>query len=60
MLALYVYDSRFSERLCRALQSSKAVPSADWPHFERAAESAECSVIVIGWLVHLHKRECSK
>jgi AraC-like DNA-binding protein len=50
MFALYVSDSRFSERLCRALQASKAVPSADWPHFERAAESAECSVIVIGWL----------
>lgn len=50
MLALYVSDSRFSERLCRALQPTEAVPSTSWPHFERAAESAECSVIVIGWL----------
>ncbi|HEX8394265.1 MAG TPA: hypothetical protein VF665_18115 [Longimicrobium sp.] len=50
MLALYVSDRRFSDRLCRALQGPKAVPSADWLQFERAAEAAECSVIVIGWL----------
>ena len=50
MLAVYLPDARFRERIRRATQSARSVTTEDWPAFEKAAEAAECSAIVMPWL----------
>lgn len=50
MLAVYVPDPRFRERVRRAVPSSSGHMHCDWAPFERDAEAAECSVTLIPWL----------
>jgi hypothetical protein len=50
MLAVYVPEPRFRERIRRAVPSSSGHMQEQWEPFERAAEAAECSVAVIPWL----------
>ncbi|HEY0018950.1 MAG TPA: hypothetical protein VGC13_21800 [Longimicrobium sp.] len=50
MLAFYVPDSRFRQRVRRAVPTAPGPMEEEWAPFERAAEAAECSVAVIPWL----------
>lgn len=57
MLAMYLPETRYRARIERAVNASKAAVVGEWPQFERAALSAECSVVVILWLgtAELHR-----
>lgn len=50
MLAVYLAETRYGPRIQRAVSSSKADVSDEWPEFERAAQGAECSLVVFLWL----------